>query len=68
VKVCSCQTIGRRSIRGSILTRAAEAGANEITWALLAADRDGKLEFAGPAILNPPRQDRGKWSELMAVR
>ena len=35
-------------------------------WALLASDRDGRLEFAGPAILNPPRQDRAKWSELMA--
>jgi ATP-dependent DNA ligase len=41
--------------------------ANGIPWALLAADRDGQLKFAGPAILNPPRQDRGKWSELMAA-
>jgi hypothetical protein len=31
---------------------------------MLAADRDGELEFTGPAILNPCRQDRGKWSEL----
>ena len=35
-------------------------------WALLASDRDGQLKFAGPAILNPPRQDREKWGELMA--
>ena len=33
----------------------------------LASDGDGELKFAGPAILNPPRQDRGKWSELMAA-
>jgi hypothetical protein len=33
--------------------------ANGIPWALLASDRDGELKFAGPAILNPPQQDRG---------
>jgi bifunctional non-homologous end joining protein LigD len=38
-----------------------------IPRALLASDRDGELRFAGPAILNPPRQDRGRWSELMAA-
>jgi bifunctional non-homologous end joining protein LigD len=38
-----------------------------VPWALLTSDRDGRLEFAGPAILNPPRQDRSKWSELMAA-
>ena len=26
-----------------------------VPWALLATDRDGRLEFAGPAILNPPQ-------------
>jgi hypothetical protein len=40
--------------------------ASGIPRALLASDRDGELRFAGPAILNPSRQDRGKWSELMA--
>jgi hypothetical protein len=29
-----------------------------IPWALLASDRDGALEFAGPAILNPPQRER----------
>jgi bifunctional non-homologous end joining protein LigD len=38
-----------------------------VPWALLASDRDGRLEYIGSAILNPPRQDRGKWSELMAA-
>jgi hypothetical protein len=26
-----------------------------VPWALLASDRDGRLEFAGPAILSPPQ-------------
>jgi hypothetical protein len=38
-----------------------------VSLALLASDRDGQLEFVGSAILNPPRQDRAKWSELMAA-
>jgi hypothetical protein len=38
-----------------------------IPWALLASDRDGALEFAGPAILNPPQRERGSWGELMAA-
>jgi bifunctional non-homologous end joining protein LigD len=37
--------------------------ADGIPWALLAADRDGKLEFAGPAILNPPQALRAAWRE-----
>jgi ATP-dependent DNA ligase len=41
--------------------------ANGIPWALLASDREGALEFAGPAILNPPQRERGKWGELMAA-
>jgi bifunctional non-homologous end joining protein LigD len=44
-----------------------ERDSDGIPWALLASDRDGQLQFAGPAILNPPRQDRGKWGELMAA-
>ena len=42
--------------------------ANGIPWALLATDCGGALEFAGPAILNPCQQDRGKWSELMKAQ
>jgi hypothetical protein len=38
-----------------------------VPWALLASDRDGGLEFAGPAILNPPRALRAAWSEGMAA-
>jgi ATP-dependent DNA ligase len=37
--------------------------ANGIPWALLAADRDGELEFVGPAVLNPPqREGESGWS------
>jgi ATP-dependent DNA ligase len=32
--------------------------ADGVPWALLASDRDGRLEFAGPAIFNPPRTAR----------
>ena len=38
-----------------------------VPWALLATDRDGRLEFAGPAILSPPRALRAAWRERMAV-
>jgi hypothetical protein len=54
-------------VEGEFILLGTDRGANGIPWALLASDRDGKLRFAGPAILNPPRQDRGKWSELMAA-
>jgi hypothetical protein len=35
-------------------------------WALLAADRDDELEFAGPAILHLPKEFRSAWAERMA--
>ena len=38
-----------------------------VPWALLASDRDGRLEFAGPAILNPPQALRAAWRERMAA-
>ena len=41
--------------------------ANGIPWALVASDRDGRLAFAGPAILNPPQALRVAWSERMAA-
>jgi hypothetical protein len=37
-----------------------------IPWALLASDRDGELQFAGPAILNLPKEFRIAWAERMA--
>ena len=41
--------------------------ADGMPWALLASDRDGRLEFAGPAILNPPQALRAAWRERMAA-
>jgi bifunctional non-homologous end joining protein LigD len=38
-----------------------------VPWALLASDRGGWLEFAGPAILNPPLAFRAAWRERMAA-
>ena len=38
-----------------------------IPWALLARDRGGKLEFAGPAILRPPSGARAEWAEKLAA-
>jgi len=37
--------------------------ASGIPWALLASDRNGALEFVGPAILNPPQAQSKAGSE-----
>jgi hypothetical protein len=37
-----------------------------IPWALLARERDGELEFAGPAILRLPSGARVEWAEKFA--
>jgi DNA ligase D-like protein (predicted ligase) len=44
-----------------------EVDATGIPWALLARDRGGKLEFAGPAILRPPSGARTEWTEKLAA-
>jgi bifunctional non-homologous end joining protein LigD len=54
-------------VESELILLGTERDANGIPWALLASERDGELEFAGPAILNPPRQDRGQWGELIAA-
>jgi bifunctional non-homologous end joining protein LigD len=38
-----------------------------VPWALLATDRDGRLVFAGPAILNPPQALKAAWRVRMAA-
>jgi hypothetical protein len=38
-----------------------------LQWALLASERDGRLEFAGPAVLNPPTALRAAWKERMVA-
>ena len=44
-----------------------DRNADGVPWALLASDRDGRLEFAGPAILNPPQALRAAWRARMAA-
>jgi bifunctional non-homologous end joining protein LigD len=57
----------KNMVESEFILLGTERDSDRVLWALLASDRDGQLEFAGPAILTPPRQDRGKWSELMAA-
>jgi len=44
-----------------------ERDSDGVPWALLASDRDGRLEFACPAILNPPKALKAAWMERMAA-
>jgi bifunctional non-homologous end joining protein LigD len=38
-----------------------------VPWALLATEQEGRLAFAGPAILNPPHALRAAWRERMVA-
>ena len=38
-----------------------------IPWALLAREKEGELEFAGPAIIRPPSHARTEWIEKFAA-
>src|SRR5262245_47353039 len=40
---------------------------NGIPCALLARERDGDLEFAGPAILRPPSHAKAEWADKFAA-
>jgi hypothetical protein len=44
-----------------------ERDSDGVPWALLASDRDGRLQFAGPAVLNPPQALRAAWRARMAA-
>jgi bifunctional non-homologous end joining protein LigD len=57
----------KNMVESEFILLGTDRDASGILWALLASDRDGVLKFTGPAILNPPRQDREKWSELMGA-
>jgi hypothetical protein len=54
-------------IEGEFILLGTEVDDSGIPWALLASDRSGELEFAGPAILNPPQALRAAWRERMAA-
>jgi bifunctional non-homologous end joining protein LigD len=53
-------------VEGEFILLGTERDSDGVPWALLASDRDGQLEFAGPAILNPPQALRAAWRERMA--
>ena len=54
-------------VEGEFILLGTERDSDGVPWALLASDRDGRLEFAGPAILNPPQALRAAWRERMAA-
>jgi bifunctional non-homologous end joining protein LigD len=56
----------KNMIEGEFILLGTERDADGVPWALLASDRDGRLEFAGPAILNPPQALRAAWKERLA--
>jgi bifunctional non-homologous end joining protein LigD len=51
---------------GEFVLLGTETDDSGIPWALLASERDGQLQFAGPAILHLPREFRRAWAERMA--
>jgi bifunctional non-homologous end joining protein LigD len=57
----------KKMVEGEFILLGTERDSDGVPWALLASVRGGRLEFAGPAILNPPRQDRRQWGELIAA-
>jgi bifunctional non-homologous end joining protein LigD len=57
----------KNMVEGEFILLGTEVDDSGIPWALLAADRDGQLKFAGPAILNPPQALRAAWRGRMAA-
>jgi hypothetical protein len=68
-----CEPVGLRCLKtknmveSEFILLGTERDSDGVPWALLASDRDGRLEFAGPAILNPPQALRAAWRERMAA-
>jgi bifunctional non-homologous end joining protein LigD len=57
----------KNMVESEFILLGTERDSDGVPWALLASDRDGRLEFAGPAILNPPQALRAAWREWMAA-
>jgi bifunctional non-homologous end joining protein LigD len=57
----------KNMVDGELILVGTHRDADGIPWTLLAADRGGRLEFAGPAILNPPQALRAAWRQRMAA-
>jgi DNA ligase D-like protein (predicted ligase) len=56
----------KNMVESEFILLGTERDSDGVPWALLASDRDGRLEFAGPAILNPPQALRAAWKERLA--
>jgi bifunctional non-homologous end joining protein LigD len=56
----------KNMVEGEFILLGTETDDSGIPWALVASDRDGELEFAGPAILHVPKEFRTAWAERMA--
>jgi bifunctional non-homologous end joining protein LigD len=57
----------KNMVEGEFILLGTERDSDGVPWALLASDRDGRLEFAGPAILNPPQALRAAGGEDLAL-
>jgi bifunctional non-homologous end joining protein LigD len=57
----------KNMVEGEFILLGTERDSDGVPWALLASDRDGRLEFAGPAILNPPQALRAAWRDRIAA-
>jgi bifunctional non-homologous end joining protein LigD len=57
----------KNMVESDFILLGTERDSDGVPWALLASARDGRLEFVGPAILNPPQALRAAWRERMAA-
>jgi len=57
----------KNMVEGEFILLGTDRDATGVPWALLASDHDGKLVFAGPAILHPPQKERAQWATQMAA-
>jgi bifunctional non-homologous end joining protein LigD len=57
----------KNMVEGEFILLGTEVDDSGIPWALLAREREGHLEFAGPAILRVPSHARAEWVDKFAA-
>src|SRR6476659_1620726 len=57
----------KNMVEGEFVLLGTEVDDSGIPWALLAREQDGKLQFAGPAIIRPPSHSGAEWAEKFAA-
>jgi bifunctional non-homologous end joining protein LigD len=57
----------KNMVEGEFILLGTEIDDSGIPWALLARERDGNLEFAGPGILRTPSSARAEWADKFAA-